>query len=44
MVDHTDSLGASGSYGDEDVQWMTAGRGVQHAEMFPLLKKPRRIQ
>ena len=39
MVDHTDSMGASGRYGDGDVQWMTAGKGIQHAEMFPLIKK-----
>jgi len=38
-VDHTDSLGASGRYGDGDVQWMTAGKGVQHAEMFPLVNQ-----
>lgn len=37
LVDHSDSLGASGRYGDGDVQWMTAGKGVQHAEMFPLV-------
>ncbi|MFN3342806.1 MAG: pirin family protein [Flavobacteriales bacterium] len=37
LVDHTDSMGASGRYGDGDVQWMTAGKGVQHAEMFPLV-------
>lgn len=39
MVDHSDSLGASGRFGDGDVQWLTSGKGVQHAEMFPLLKE-----
>ncbi len=38
FCDHSDSLGAAGRFGDGDVQWMTAGRGVQHCEMFPLLK------
>ncbi len=37
MVDHTDSQGAAGRYGDGDVQWMTAGKGLLHAEMFPLI-------
>ena len=37
-IDHSDSLGARARFGGGDVQWLTAGRGVVHAEMFPLLQ------
>lgn len=37
LVDHTDSEGAVARYGAGDTQWLTAGRGVAHAEMFPLV-------
>lgn len=36
-IDHSDSLGATARYGGGDVQWLTTGSGVQHAEMFPLI-------
>lgn len=39
VCDHSDSLGAAGRFGGGDVQWMTAGKGVQHSEMFPLLNQ-----
>ena len=37
FIDHSDSMGATARFGRGDVQWMTAGRGVVHCEMFPLL-------
>jgi redox-sensitive bicupin YhaK (pirin superfamily) len=38
FIDHADSLGASARFGEGDVQWLTAGRGIVHSEMFPLLR------
>ncbi len=37
IVDHFDSKGAEGRYGNGDVQWLTTGAGCQHVEMFPLI-------
>lgn len=37
FIDHTDSLGAASRFGEGDVQWMTAGNGIVHSEMFPLV-------
>jgi quercetin 2,3-dioxygenase len=39
LIDHADSMGAAARYGRGDVQWLTAGSGIQHAEMFPLLDR-----
>ena len=39
LIDHSDSLGAKARYGDGDAQWLTAGDGIVHAEMFPLLNQ-----
>ncbi len=41
LVDHSDSLGAAARYGGGDTQWLTAGAGVVHSEMFPLLDTER---
>jgi len=39
LIDHSDSLGAAARFGRGDVQWLTAGAGVVHSEMFPLLDR-----
>jgi redox-sensitive bicupin YhaK (pirin superfamily) len=41
FIDHRDSLGAASRFGKGDVQWMTAGKGVVHSEMIPLLNRDR---
>jgi hypothetical protein len=38
-IDHCDSLGATARFGPGDVQWLTAGSGIVHSEMFPLLNR-----
>jgi redox-sensitive bicupin YhaK (pirin superfamily) len=37
LIDHSDSLGATARFGNGDVQWLTAGKGISHSEMFPLI-------
>ncbi len=39
FIDHSDSLGATARFGAGDVQWLTAGGGIVHSEMFPLLER-----
>jgi redox-sensitive bicupin YhaK (pirin superfamily) len=41
LIDHSDSLGATARFGRGDVQWLTAGKGVVHCEMFPLVERDR---
>jgi redox-sensitive bicupin YhaK (pirin superfamily) len=41
-IDHSDSLGATARFGRGDVQWMTAGGGIVHSEMFPLINTEER--
>jgi redox-sensitive bicupin YhaK (pirin superfamily) len=38
-IDHADSMGAAGRFRNGDAQWMTAGKGILHSEMFPLLNQ-----
>jgi hypothetical protein len=38
-IDHSDSLGATARFGEGDVQWLTAGKGIVHSEMFPLRER-----
>eukprot|EP00949_MAST-11_sp_MAST-11-sp1_P004836 g4836.t1 len=46
VIDHADSCGNAARYGGGDVQIMTAGAGIRHSEMFPLLRdsEPNRIK
>jgi redox-sensitive bicupin YhaK (pirin superfamily) len=39
LIDHSDSLGAAARFGRGDAQWVTAGKGIVHSEMFPLLER-----
>jgi redox-sensitive bicupin YhaK (pirin superfamily) len=39
LIDHSDSLGATARFGRGDVQWLTAGKGIVHCEMFPLVEQ-----
>jgi quercetin 2,3-dioxygenase len=39
LIDHSDSIGAAARFGGGDVQWLTAGKGIVHSEMFPLLNQ-----
>ncbi len=39
FIDHSDSMGATARFGNGDTQWMTAGAGIVHSEMFPLVRR-----
>src|SRR4051794_16361587 len=38
-IDHSDSLGATARFSRGEVQWLTAGAGIVHCEMFPLVDR-----
>jgi len=42
LIDHADSAGNAGRYGEGDLQWMTAGAGIVHGEMFPCVHEKKR--
>ncbi len=39
IIDHSDSIGGAGRFSSGDTQWMTAGKGILHSEMFPMLNQ-----
>lgn len=41
VIDHSDSIGGAGRFSSGDTQWMTAGKGILHSEMFPMLHQDR---
>jgi hypothetical protein len=41
LIDHADSLGATARFGKGDTQWLTAGGGIVHSEMFPMVHTDR---
>lgn len=41
LIDHSDSMGAQARFGAGDTQWLTAGSGIVHCEMFPLVHDDR---
>ena len=41
IIDHSDSLGATARFSAGDTQWLTAGKGIVHSEMFPLIDRER---
>ena len=37
LIEHSDSLGATARFGQGDVQWLTAGKGIVYAETLSRL-------